>query len=224
MDAARNGDKEAQGRLLEAFRRPLLRLARRQLGARVQAKGGASDLVQDTLVKALHDIGAFQGCTPAQVMEWLRAILMHTTNNFVRRFTTGKRQIGKEKGEAARSLTNNPRYAEPSASERAIYAERLSRLRACVDRLPTTYAEVIHLRFEAGKSYEEVGARTGRTDEAARKLLTRAVESLAGALAQDLRSAPPEPFAPTSHYFFASGSLKKRAQCSAEGRQGPKKG
>src|ERR1700682_22695 len=56
LEAARNGSRDAPGRLLETCRLPLLRLARRVLTPDVQAKGGASDLVQDTFLNALREI------------------------------------------------------------------------------------------------------------------------------------------------------------------------
>ena len=96
LTAAREGKREAQGRLLEAFRRPLLLLARKQLRSRVQAKGDASDAVQDVFLKAIEDIPSFSGCTPAQLMAWLRAIVTHTTTNFMRHYRTGKRGLERE--------------------------------------------------------------------------------------------------------------------------------
>lgn len=182
LNAARNGDKEAQGRLLEACRRPLLRVARKQLSSRVRAKGGASDLVQDTLIKAMEDIGTFRGCTPEQLLAWLRGILMHTTTNFVRQFTTGKRQLERETTEVSESAANDLRHAGPSASETAIRREETCRVQALLERLPTHYAEVVRRRFEEKLSFEEIASKTGGTAEAARKLCSRAVAEVARAL------------------------------------------
>ena len=182
MKAAREGDKESQGRLLEAYRRPLLRLARQQIDRRrLQAKGGGSDVVQDTLTKALDDIRTFQGCTPEQLHAWLRTILMHTAANFAREFTTDKRRVNRETTQVSESMANDLRHAEPSASEAAIRREQTGRLQRLLARLPAHYAEVIRLRFEEKLSFHEIASKMGGTAESARKLCSRAVAELTGA-------------------------------------------
>jgi RNA polymerase sigma-70 factor, ECF subfamily len=182
LTAAREGKREAQGRLLESFRRPLLLLARKQLNSRVQAKGGESDVVQDVFLKALEDIPSFSGRTPAQLMAWLRVIVTHTTTNFVRQFAMGKRQLGRETGLVSETVANDVRRAEPSACETAIRREETGRVHTFLERLPTRYAEVVHLRFDENLSFQEIASKMGGTADAARKLYSRAVAELAGAL------------------------------------------
>ncbi len=92
--AARNGNKDAQGQLLEACRRPLLRLARRRLSPGLLSKGAGSDVVQETFLQALREINTFRGCTPEQMLAWLRVIMEHTLSNFRRRFHSEKREVG----------------------------------------------------------------------------------------------------------------------------------
>ena len=57
-DEARAGDAEVLGRALESCREYLLLIAARGLDADLIAKGGASDLVQDTLLGAYRDFGS----------------------------------------------------------------------------------------------------------------------------------------------------------------------
>jgi RNA polymerase sigma-70 factor, ECF subfamily len=179
LSAARNGDKEAQGRLLETFRRPLLRLARGQLNPAVRAKGGASDVVQETFVKALHDIRTFQGCTPQQLLAWLRVILTHTATNFVHRFTTGRRRFEREAARVSELTGDDARHTARSACETLIGREQACQVKELVNRLPRRYAEVIRLRCEENLSFVEIGAKIGRSAEAARKVWSRAVNDLA---------------------------------------------
>ena len=179
LEAARGGDKEAQGRLLEACRRPLLRLARRELKPSVQAKGGASDVVQETFVKALEEIDTFHGCTPEQLLAWLRVILQHTMANFTRQFHTGKREVAREVSGEMAIVREDPRHAAPSASDAAIHHEQSALLRKALDRLPDHYVQVVRLRSEGNLSFEEIGRLTGRTPEAARQLWRRAVAEVA---------------------------------------------
>src|SRR4051812_46159075 len=58
---ARAGSHEALGQLLDGCRGYLLRIARDELDPRLQAKGGASDLVQETFLEAQRDFAAFTG-------------------------------------------------------------------------------------------------------------------------------------------------------------------
>ena len=75
LEAARDGDKTAQGQLLDACRRYLRRTARRRLANFGRRNWRESDVVQETFLKAVEEIQTFQGCTPEQLLGWLRAIL-----------------------------------------------------------------------------------------------------------------------------------------------------
>src|SRR5205823_5326264 len=61
LPAARAGSSEALGEILEACRGYLLLLAQEELDPGLQAKGGASDLVQQTFMEAQQDFARFQG-------------------------------------------------------------------------------------------------------------------------------------------------------------------
>ena len=61
LPAAQAGSREALGQVLEACRAYLLLIAREELDPALQAKGGASDLVQQTFLEAQRDFARFQG-------------------------------------------------------------------------------------------------------------------------------------------------------------------
>src|SRR5437773_7487633 len=95
LPAARSGSREALGRVLEAYRAYLLLIANRQLDPELRAKGGASDLVQETFLEAQRDFAHFHGDSPGEVQAWLKQLLLHNLANFARRYReTGKRQLG----------------------------------------------------------------------------------------------------------------------------------
>lgn len=54
-DAARAGEADALGRMLEAYRNYLLLVANQEMDPRLKAKGGASDPVQQTFLEPHHD-------------------------------------------------------------------------------------------------------------------------------------------------------------------------
>src|SRR5260370_40490207 len=73
LRAARAGSADALGRALEACRGYLLQIARRELGPDLQAKCGASDLVQQTFLEANRDFSYFHGATENEWRARLRA-------------------------------------------------------------------------------------------------------------------------------------------------------
>src|SRR5947209_20263211 len=82
--AARQGDAEALGRLLDGFR-PYVRVIVRSLGdRRVQARVDESDFVQDALLEAHRSFAGFKGETVAELVVWLRQIVVRTTGRTMR--------------------------------------------------------------------------------------------------------------------------------------------
>jgi RNA polymerase sigma-70 factor (subfamily 1) len=178
LEAARSGDKEAQGRLLETCRRPLLYFARRQLNPDLRAKGGSSDVVQDAFVNALREIDAFEGCTPEQLLHWMHAITRHSLANFERQYSSGKRWVARESPLEETRVRVDARDAGPSPSEVVMRRERAETVERALARLPEAMAQVVRLRQEGKRSFEEIGRQIGRTGAAARHLWLRAVAEL----------------------------------------------
>src|SRR5215471_20215017 len=86
LGLARAGSASALGRLLELYRDYLALLARLQIGRRLQSKADASDLVQETFLKAHRDFPRFRGATEAEWVCWLRQILAFNIAHLVRRY------------------------------------------------------------------------------------------------------------------------------------------
>ena len=80
LPAAQAGSKEALGQLLDSCRGYLLLIANQELGPDLQAKGGASDLVQETLLDACRDFAHFQGNTEQELFGWLRRSIIKPTS------------------------------------------------------------------------------------------------------------------------------------------------
>jgi RNA polymerase sigma-70 factor (ECF subfamily) len=182
IQAARAGSAEALGRLLEGTRAYLLLVANRHLDPALQAKGGASDLVQETFLEAQNDFPRFQGQTHDDRLKWLRGILRHNLADFRRRYRDrAGRQISQERPLAAEEgagLHDKLVADTPLPQDRAVAAEEAEAVRQAVVRLPEDYRRVIALRHEQGRSFDAIAQEMGRTPEAVRKLWFRAVERL----------------------------------------------
>jgi RNA polymerase sigma-70 factor (ECF subfamily) len=181
LPAARAGSPEALGQALEACRDYLLRIAQVELVPDLQAKGGASDLVQETVLDAVRDFAHFQGNTEAELLQWLRRLLLNNLADFTRQYRdTAKRQIGHEVrlegDDSSAERGGGLAAALPSPSGEAMAHEQAEAIRRAVERLPDDYRRVIVLRYQEERSFEEIGDLLGLTANAARKLLLRAVE------------------------------------------------
>ena len=183
LPAARAGDGEALGRLLESFRGYLLLVAERSLDADLAAKGGASDLVQETLLGAYRDIAAFQGRSRAELLAWLRKILRNNVADLRRRYRgTRKRRIALELpiGDSSRDAIREALLCDSGTpGARAVRQEQATALLAALGRIPEHYRQVVVWHQYDRLAFEEIGGRLGRSAESARKLWTRALIRLA---------------------------------------------
>jgi RNA polymerase sigma-70 factor (ECF subfamily) len=186
---ARAGSPEALGRVLEACRGYLLLVAEEDLDPGLRAKGGASDLVQQTFLEAQGDFDRFRGGSEDELLAWLRHLLRNNLIDFTRQYrATAKRGVDREvplTGDDSTSREAVPTDT-PSPSGYAMARERDDALRAALDRLPEDYRAILRLRYDDGLGFDEIAARMGRTPEAARKLWARAVARLQ----QEMDEAP----------------------------------
>lgn len=177
IEEARNGSRAALGQVLETCRNYLLLTANQELEPEIQAKVAPSDVVQKTYLEASRDFAQFRGRTEAELLGWLRGILLHNLANVRRDFReTGKRQLDRERPFAAGKELFSRDPHTPGAAL-AAQEQRQLVLRA-LEQLPEHYRDVLRLRQQENCSFVEIGERTGRTAEAARKLWARAVEHL----------------------------------------------
>jgi len=183
VDAARAGSKDALGKLLDECRDYLLLIANRELGQDLCTKMGASDLVQETFVRAQQGFNAFHGACEAELMGWLRQILLRQILGVRRQYSqTRKRDIGREATfgsdravqEEAESIAD---YRSAGSSDVAAEQSALA-LWQVVESLPLDYRQVIQLRYLEKLKFSQIGERMGRSADAARKLWLRAVEQL----------------------------------------------
>jgi RNA polymerase sigma-70 factor (ECF subfamily) len=176
IEEARNGNRAALGQVLETCRNYLLLTANQELEPEIQAKLAPSDVVQKTYFEACRDFAQFRGQTEAELLAWLRGILRHNLANARRDFRqTGKRQLNRE-----RSFGGVPELPisqlTPGAS--LVAQEQREIVLRAMGQLPDHYREVLQLRQQENCSFAEIGARTGKSAEAARKVWARAVEHL----------------------------------------------
>jgi RNA polymerase sigma-70 factor (ECF subfamily) len=183
LAAARAGSREALGQALEAFRGYLLLLAQEDLDPALRAKGGASDLVQDTFLEAQRDFHQFHGNSEEELRAWLRQLLRHNLADFTRRYRgTGKRGVGREQPLDAGGSAAEPGAGlaapDPSPSRVTAAQEQAEALRRALERLPEDYRQVLLLRHQEKLAFKEIARRMGREPPAVRKLWSRAIRRM----------------------------------------------
>src|SRR5262249_22043642 len=162
LTAARAGSGEALGQALEACRGYLLLIAQRELDPALQAKGGASDLVQETFLKAQQAFARFEGESEADLRAWLRQVLLNTLIDFQRQYREpGTRQTGGDvslaAGDSAAAPGVEPRTDASTPSAQAMKNEQSEAVLQAMARLPEDYRRVLTLRYQEERSFEEIG-------------------------------------------------------------------
>jgi RNA polymerase sigma-70 factor (ECF subfamily) len=136
----------------------------------------ASDLTQDTFVRAYRAWGEFRG--ESQIYTWLYRIALNLCHN--------QRKKGDRKKRLEGASLDAPQYeddesrplevadARPQPSHRIENDELRERLHEALLSLPDNYRTVIVLRDIEGLSYEEIASVTDSTLEAIKSRLFRA--------------------------------------------------
>jgi RNA polymerase sigma-70 factor, ECF subfamily len=182
LASARAGSEEALGQALEACRGYLLAIAQRELDPELQAKGGASDLVQETFLKAHRHFARFHGAAEAELLLWLRRLLLNNLLDFRRHCQTEKRDAGREvkldAGDPSSRREGELPGTEPTPSNVVMAQEQALALQRTLSRLPEDYRQILVLRYQEELSFEEIAGLMQRSVNAVRKLWARAVERL----------------------------------------------
>jgi RNA polymerase sigma-70 factor, ECF subfamily len=182
---AQAGDGEALGQLLELYRNYLTLLARLQINRRLQGKVGASDLVQETFLKAHGNFGQFRGKTEAELVSWLRKILATSLVSLVRHYYGRRRRDVRLERELTAGIEESSRVLDgglvakqSSPSHEADRREQAVLLAEALGQLPADYRELLVLRHLEGLSFPEVARRMSRTTGSVEKLWIRALARL----------------------------------------------
>ena len=191
MGRAQAGDADALGELLQLYRNYLALLARLNIDARLQGKVDASDLVQETFLKAHRNFGQFRGNTEEELVSWLRQILTNNLANLVRHYLGLKRrdvrlerQLAAEMDRSSRLMDGGLIAPGSSPSRQASRREQAVLLADVLKQLPADYREVLILRHLEGLTFAQVAQRLGRTEDSVQKLWVRALARLRRSLGE----------------------------------------
>ena len=174
---ARLGDRDALGQLLESFRPYVRYLVRALGGERLQPRLGESDLIQDALLEAHRSFAGFRGTTVAELVMWLRQIVLRSAGRTLRSFAgTGKRDPARE--QPAEDLDALAADSGSSPSAEAVRHEQAARMAEALACLPEDMQQVLLARYVDDLPYAVIAQRMNRTETALRMLYVRALRRL----------------------------------------------
>jgi RNA polymerase sigma-70 factor (ECF subfamily) len=185
--AAKQGDENARGELLNTFRPYLNVIAQRMLDDRIQGRLDFSDVVQATFLEASRDFHSFRGETVESFLAWLRNILKNNISTaHQEHLATQKRSARREVSMAAPAGDNgsevqlaNMRPAETSTpSQRLMRDEAAVVLANCMEQIPDTQRDAIRMRYLEGMSLKEISQKMDKSEMAVAGLLKRGLQGL----------------------------------------------
>lgn len=182
---AKDGDSAAANQLCALYTDRVRWMVRLRMGRELRGQLESMDLVQETLVRALGGLDGFTYKSEGDFVRWLAKIAENELRGNLRKLRAEKRDVRREvrfdnyRSTAGGSFVRPPepiRNTTPSVvtSRR----EDLARLEQALDALKPEYREAIVLAKIEGLSYDQIGARLGKSADAARMLATRAMVAL----------------------------------------------
>jgi RNA polymerase sigma-70 factor (ECF subfamily) len=176
LRGAREGSEEALNRLLEQCAGKLLAVIRLRLGRELRARMESRDILNATLLKAFQRIDQFDRSDGRSLMAWLSRIAENEIRDQAdfhhRQRRDAARAVPLDDG--LRELADRVR----SQTSRLALQEGMRRLESALESLEEAHRDVILMRKLEELSFAEIGRRMGRSPDACRMLLARAMTQL----------------------------------------------
>jgi len=179
LATAKTGSNSALGRALNVCRPHLLHAARRRIAPALRPVVGASDLVQDTFVNATKAFHVFRGRRASEFLNWLHCILSNRIAEIARRDRQRLNGVVQVAGTGINRRLNAPISADQESPSGIASSEEISgQIRVALLRLPEHQQEILHLRFDDGLNFSQIGEQLELSEDAARMQFLRAVKRL----------------------------------------------
>jgi RNA polymerase sigma factor (sigma-70 family) len=175
LQRAKSGSPEALNQLYERCAGRLLAFIRLRLGKSLRARLESRDILQATLLKSLGHLDDLKADETRSLMAWLARIAEHEIRDCAdfhhRQRRDAARDVAMDDDAALPALTR-------SALSGLILDEQAQQLEAALESLSPAHREVILLRKFEELPFAEIARRLGKTEDACRMLLARAMTAL----------------------------------------------
>lgn len=179
-----DGDGDALEALLCMHHRQLSAHLRRKIGVQWQGKIDVEDILQEAYLQAFASIREFRWQGDDSFYHWVTRLADHCFFHQVRRLRTKKRSVeretrrGKNASTAYQSLLAQCAGSIDSPSRIMRRADAIGALMGCLARLPEDYRIAIQRLHLSEDPISSVAADMGRSEDAVRRLASRAVQQL----------------------------------------------
>ena len=173
---ARGGSEQALNSLFEQCGERLLSLIRLRMGAKLRSRMESGDLLNATLLRAFRSFDSLEARNTPSLMAWLGRIAESEIRDQADRLNAQRR-------DAAMEVALDSGIAELAArvrsqTSRLVLSESRARLERGIGQLPDEYREIVLLRHFEELGFKEIGTRLGKSPDACRMLLARAMTAL----------------------------------------------
>lgn len=181
LDRAKAGSPEAMNALYERIAPRLLAFVRLRLGPALRQRLESRDILQAAMLKSLQRLRDFRGGDTRSLMAWLMRIaeneIRDCADHHQRQRRDAARELPLDDDAPIASVTR-------SALSRVMLNEDALRLERALDALSPAHREVILLRKFEELSFADIASRLGKSEDACRMLLARAMTALTLQLAE----------------------------------------
>lgn len=185
---AKDGDESALEQLCRVYSERVRWIVRLRMGGELRSMLESMDLVQDVFISALRDLGNFTYKNEGDFLRWLSKIAENRLRDNLDRLHADKRDIRKEVQLKSYEPTTGDSFVAAlgpidTTTPSVIMSKRedLAKLAKALDALKPEYKEVIVLTKIEGLSYKEIAESLGKSSDAVRMLVSRAMAALSGA-------------------------------------------
>ena len=153
----------------------VLAYVRMRMGQSLRARMDSRDILQATLLKSFERLSEFRGTTAPSLMAWLARI---AEREILDRADFHQRARRSPVRETPLSGQDVMEAKVTSVLSRMIRDERIERLEAAMEGLSDAHREIVLLRKFQDLPFREIAARLGKSEDACRMLLARALAAL----------------------------------------------
>ena len=167
-----DGDRDAYAEVVDAYARPIHKLAFRMTGRREEAE----ELAQEIFIRAYEKLALYDRTRP--FLPWLYSVALNLIRNYRRRSALRNFFLT-----ATRSITHR---ASPDGNPEALVAGKQKRLRLarCIEGIPPHRREAVVLRYYQELSFKEIAEVQRISLSAAKMRVYRGLQELAALMAQ----------------------------------------
>ena len=183
--AAKGGEQAAVEQLCKTYSERIHRIIRMRMGTELRGKMESMDLVQDAMISAFRSLQDFTYSDEGDFLRWVSKIAENRVRDNLEKLHADKRDVRKEIPLIQDSNESFTAAFSPidSTTPSLIVSrgEDLDKLEQAMSKLKEEYKHVIVLTKIEGLSMKEAGEKLGKSPDAVRMLLCRAMAALSGA-------------------------------------------